>query len=146
MPRFGHATIISGDTVYLFGGRYNEPHIFGSKCFNDLHVLDMVSMEWRVVHGSSHNAEGIPSAREFHTLTAVSVTHAVLFGGSKGHLYRGDCWILDLVKASTSCEENPASIWTSCLHHGRPYHKRRKLKLPERAKHITVLELYSKRI
>ena len=74
-------------------------------------------------------------------------THAVLFGGSKGHLYRGDCWIFYLVIASTSCEENPASIWTNCLHHGRPYRKKEEaFKLPERAKHSAVLEPYSKRI
>ena len=147
LPRFGHTTIISGDTVYLFGGRYNEPHIFGSKCFNDLHVLNMVSMEWRLVQGSWHDAEGIPPAREFHTLTILSDTHAILFGGSKGHLYRGDCWILDLVKASkASCEDNPSSIWTDCLHHGRPYRKQKKQKLPERAKHSALLEPYSKRI
>merc|ERR1712117_297637 len=80
LPRFGHATIISGDMVYLFGGRYNEPHIFGSKCFNDLHVLDMVNMEWRLIHGTSDaDAEGMPPAREFHALTAVSDSHAVLF-------------------------------------------------------------------
>ena len=72
LPRFGHATIISGDTVYLFGGRYNEPHIFGSKCFNDLHALDMVNMEWRLVHGHTYDNEKIPPAREFHTLTAIS--------------------------------------------------------------------------
>ena len=151
-PRFGHATIVSGDTVvYLFGGHIYDPHLFGSKCLNDLHALDMVNMEWRLVHAHTYDAYGTPPAREFHTLTAVSDTHAVLFGGRKGHLYRGDCWILDMLNAKESCQENPASMWTKCLHHGKPYRKKKSYggilqKLPERGKHSAVLEPYSKRI
>ena len=150
LPRFGHATIVSGDTVYLFGGRIYDPHLFGSKCLNDLHALDMVNMEWRLVHGHTYDADGTPPAREFHTLTVVSDTHAVLFGGRKEHLYRGDCWILDMVNAKEPCQENPSSIWTKCLHHGRPYCKKRDgetlQKLPHRGKHSAVMEPYSKRI
>ena len=93
----------------------------------------------------------MPSVREFHTLTLISETKAVLFGGSEGqHGTLGDCWLLDLVKAKRP-QEDPSSIWTKCLHHGRPYRKRTRSgtalqKLTMRQKHSATLEPYSQRL
>ena len=134
------AAVISGDTVFFFGGR-----------FNDLHTLDMVSMEWNQVHGSYPDDVGIPSWRVCHTFTLISDTKAVLFGGTQNHYNTlGDCWILDLQKAKRPQEE-PASFWTKCLHHGSPYQKEKRdgttlNKLTMRQRHTAVLEPYSKRL
>ena len=140
-PRRGHTTIISGDTVFLFGGAYHDT-------LNDLHTLDMVAMEWRQVHGSSTDASGVPSVRKDHSLTIISADIAVLFGGtctgkedSTGEFdFLGDCWILDLVKAKSLIEES-SSIWTRCRHHETPdpYDG-------GRYKHAAVLEPYSQRL
>lgn len=65
----------------VFGGHASEVGWFRSKTehyFNDVAVLDRQgSVQWRAV-----SAEGaLPAGREFHTLTAVSPTRLLLFGG-----------------------------------------------------------------
>ena len=42
-PRAAHTTFVCGDAVILFGGRLAEERL------NDLHVLDMSSMQWTQV-------------------------------------------------------------------------------------------------
>ena len=45
-PRARHTTVAFGEYVLLFGGETNSVPLY----LNDLHILDMTTMEWRVVH------------------------------------------------------------------------------------------------
>ena len=45
-PRAAHTTFVCGDAVFLFGGRLVDERL------NDLHVLDMRSMQWTQVSHS----------------------------------------------------------------------------------------------
>ena len=131
-PRRRHQTIVSGDTVFLFGGiGYEQPQLY-----NDLFTLDMVSKQWKRVHATMPMGEGmsaagqrcqmssgtVPSRWGCHTLTRISATTAVLFGAfsPQGALSYGseaidDCWLLDLESAKQL--KGPTSIWTRVQNH-----------------------------
>jgi len=116
-PRAAHTTLCCGDAVLLFGGR------LAGKRLNDLHVLDMLSLQWTKVHDSvsGEAAEGLPCGRSWHSLTRISPTAAVLFGGYNSEWKPlGDCWLLDTAACKTAIREpnsDPSTLWTSCRHH-----------------------------
>ena len=132
-PRAAHATFVCGDVVVLFGGRLAEERL------NDLHILDMSSMQWTQViprdvtlvlgdnsfkmsrnqllkfsshpsqvHGpaTGEAANRLPCGRSWHSLTRISQTGAVLFGGyDSDGTPLGDCWLLDTAGCKTAIQE-----------------------------------------
>ena len=129
-PRAYHASIINGDTVFLFGGA-TQPRTESVKTpLNDLYMLDMVSLRWKRVHGPRPNNStfNVPNAREWHSLTWISPSKAILFGGFHRQRHRNpdyrDCWILDLNKAKENLDIS--SIWKQIPvndYEKRRYHK-----------------------
>ena len=68
-PRARHTTVAFEEHVLLFGGETN------SHKFNDLHILEMNSMEWRMVHGFM-GGWAVPEPRSGNTMTKISSTSA----------------------------------------------------------------------
>lgn len=90
-PRAAHAAALVNNIVYIFGGRHQNSRL------NDLHCLNMDTMEWSgplPVQGS----DGVlPEGRSWHSLNALSENSLVLYGGfSQNDMPLSDCWILDL--------------------------------------------------
>ena len=128
--------IIRDDTIFLFGGFTEIMDGSGSlQTVNDLYILNMKSMRWELVHGSNpHNA--IPCARSDHSLTLISQSAAVLYGGhNQSDETLGDCWILDLDKARPGLQD-PSTIWTRL---NQP-------QLQPRAYHSAVIDSVSQRL
>ena len=114
--RWGSRNIISGDTLFLFGGLDRRPELY-----NDLYILDMKSFMWTKVHDNL-SSEKVPRDSR-HTLTKVSQSKALLLG--KVSMYSSDsdsdCWLLDLDLALQL--QDPSSIWTKIsMHFVRDYH------------------------
>ena len=111
-PVNGAAIIVKKDTVFSFGGADNQ-----GKCSNDLYLLDMVSMRWRIVQVPiTYDAKFRPRARCGHTLTRISESAAILFGGWGPDIGPfGDSWILNLNNARDL--ENESPIWTKFTTH-----------------------------
>ncbi|KAF0689615.1 Aste57867_18946 [Aphanomyces stellatus] len=76
-PRSGHSAVAHGSFIYVFGGVNMQL----GEVYNDLHVLDTVTMEW-----TQPNARGAaPSPRNSHA--AVATTRGMLvLGGSSPHV------------------------------------------------------------
>ena len=129
--RRGHTTILSGDTVFLFGGNVENQGL------NDLYIFDMVGLRWKLVHGPlSGDAfiDVVPKGRFAHTMTCINQSAAVVHGGVDSHWKMlGECWVLDLNKAKQLHE--PSSIWTL---QSKSWSKR--------ACHAAVLEPISRRL
>ena len=75
----------------------------------------MKSMRWKLVHGSSSDMSytTLPCPRRENSLTLISQSTAVLYGGSVRAPHtksNGNCWLLDLDKAMQL--HDPSSIWT----------------------------------
>ena len=123
--------VIRDDTLFLFGGGIRTSH--GVEALNYLHILNMKTMSWKLVHGPSSEMASnrvVPSARRLHSLTLISQNVAVLYGGiretSMGGIKEtsmggiksmdvggnaiGDCWLLNLDRARQL--QDPSSIWT----------------------------------
>ena len=102
--------ILREDTVFLFGGEIGV-----MECANDLHILSMKSMRWKLVHGSypSSNTK-LPCPRTANSLTLISQSAAVLYGGVAQNLRFADCWLLNLDKAIQL--QDPSSIWRKVNH------------------------------
>ena len=99
-PRANHLMTISGTTVFLFGGMGTD-----HDRNNDLYILDLPSMRWRVVHGNISRGEAPQIYHSYeYTLTCITQSTAVLFG------HRHDLWLLNLTNAKQ--ETNPSLIWT----------------------------------
>ena len=115
--RFQHSTVISGDTLYLFGGFSNRDGYV-----NDLHVLDMVSMRWAKVHGNILD-NNVPCNESNGKFTLVSQSMAMLYlspseDGVDSRSFES-CWLLNLEKAKQLMD--PSSIWTKIPpHFSRP--------------------------
>ena len=102
-PRVGHAATISGDTAFVFGGVGEDV-----QKYNDLHILDMLTMRWKKVHG---NLPGLEISMGVYTLTRVSESAAVLYGHSYFMYGQSPIFlVLDLHKAKHLSD--PSSIWT----------------------------------
>lgn len=87
-PRAAHAATLIKNTVYVFGGRHQNSRM------NDLHCLNMDTMEWN----GPLAVEGVlPEGRSWHSLNALSDNYLVLYGGfSQNDVPLSDCWVLDL--------------------------------------------------
>jgi len=89
-PRAAHAADISGDFVFIFGGRLRDERN------NDLFALDMKKLEWK--HNLTTNSGSQqPSGRSWHSFNFVSPNHAIIYGGLRNHgfpsRYWWDCYI-----------------------------------------------------
>ena len=114
--------VISGDTVFLFGGSMTTiPHHY--KYYNDLYKLDMATMVWRKVHDnlpSGMGPEPDKGGGSSSTLTHISSSSAIFFGSilTRSHgepAFEDDCWHLNLVNAKKIVD--PAQIWTRFRSH-----------------------------
>ena len=128
-PRLWPLITISDDSVFLFGGFTD-----GGYC-NDLHLLDMPSMRWQVVHGNSmSNGQGPTfSSSRVYSFTNISQSSAAIIGAYKdsGH-YIDDCWLLNLHNAKKLMD--PSVIWTKITN---PY---------PRCWHAAVMQPLSRRL
>lgn len=91
-PRAAHAAIVVGSSVFIFGGRLDN------KRLNDLHHCDLNSLTWTCLMTASETPDpSRPQGRSWHSLTVVSETSAILYGGYDNlNTPLGDCWRLDL--------------------------------------------------
>ena len=67
------------------------------KLLNDLYVLDLDTMSWKLVSSSSSSSSfGLrqPSPRNQHTLTYIRGGRILLLGGWDGHQPKDDVWLL----------------------------------------------------
>ena len=89
-PCSGHASCITGETVWLYGG------ILDAGNPDVLYQLDMPTLAWTMIHtgGSS-----IPQWRRFCTLNALN-RQLVLHGGLGNGRHWNDTWVLDLSSQS----------------------------------------------
>lgn len=86
-PRAAQAAAKLGNVAYIFGGRYLE------RRRNDLHALDMDTLEWS---DSIPTTGNVPEGRTWHSLSAVSDKHLFLYGGFNNmEEALGDAYILD---------------------------------------------------
>ena len=122
--RFNHSTVISGKTVFLFGGFRG----YSADGLNDLHILDMESMVWKRVHHCIPKARTkvpCPSPMRYTSqmhkkpFTRISPSMALLFSDdilTTTH----DLWLLNLDKAKELIDEHTptygpklaSTIWT----------------------------------
>ena len=138
-PRAWHSTVINESTIFLFGGSAHSEE--GEEInLNDLHTLDMSNLRWKLVHGPAYDSSTfrVPSAREGQSLTWISQSAAILFGGL-GVLWEwsgrlGDCWLLHLNQAEKS--NDLSTIWTRIKTNN----------LQKRFVHTAVLEPLSQRL
>ncbi|XP_014279668.1 kelch domain-containing protein 1 isoform X2 [Halyomorpha halys] len=85
-PRAAHAADVSGDKVFIFGGRLAEMRA------NDLYVLDLKKMYWTQISIKDSSFE-IPEGRSWHSFNFITENRAVLFGGlSRNQIPCGDWW------------------------------------------------------
>ncbi|KAL1545983.1 tip elongation aberrant protein 1-like isoform X1 [Salvia divinorum] len=93
------ANVVGDEKMVIFGGSGEGE----ANYLNDLHVLDLNSMDW-----SSPEVKGsVPSPRDSHT--AVAVGHRLfMFGGDSGYRSQGDVNVLDMNKV----------VWSKLDTHG----------------------------
>ena len=109
--RYRGSTVLSGDAIFLFGGKDVSSWLH----LNDLFMLDLTTMKWKMLHASSDTNE-LPSARKGQTLTPISRSKGLLIGGgvtefSPHMCYKlaTDCWLLDFDEAKKGNETT--SMW-----------------------------------
>ncbi|KAG0410090.1 hypothetical protein HPB47_012802 [Ixodes persulcatus] len=110
LPRAAHAAAQIESKVFIFGGRHQENRL------NDIHSLDLDAMEWS---GALQTVGEKPCGRSWHSFTAVSPVHVVLYGGfSQSEEPLADCWLF-VVGALTWIRVElplPPRLWHSaCL-------------------------------
>uniref|UniRef100_A0A0G4GSZ3 BTB domain-containing protein n=1 Tax=Chromera velia CCMP2878 TaxID=1169474 RepID=A0A0G4GSZ3_9ALVE len=86
-PRACHTLTKVGNKLYMFGG-YD-----GSKCFNDIDILDLDTRFW--ICGVAIKGTP-PQARNAHTMTPIE-TKLYLFGGHSGNKHLTDLHVFDTV-------------------------------------------------
>ncbi|XP_071520666.1 kelch domain-containing protein 2-like isoform X2 [Panulirus ornatus] len=89
-PRAAHTADVTGDRVYIFGGRFKEVRM------NDLHCLDLINLTWsgNLTDGEIQEA---PEGRSWHTFNFVSENKAVMYGGfNTTQQVLKDIWVLDV--------------------------------------------------
>ena len=110
-PRIEQLAIVNDGIVFLYGG-YD-----GKQQYNDLHILDMATLTWRLVHGNIE--ENLPMD-QFHTFTRISKNEAVLYGVKWLSEFMADwrceddCWFLDLQISQNSGQ---SAMWTRMRSH-----------------------------
>ncbi|CAG5131404.1 unnamed protein product [Candidula unifasciata] len=87
--RAAHSAVCINDTVYLFGGRHQTGRL------NDLHLLDLETHTWS---GRISCKGGEPTGRSWHTMSQLSKTDLLLFGGFDNNRQPlDDAWKLDIL-------------------------------------------------
>ena len=88
-PRASHASTISGDKVWIYGGYSTDPF----RVYDELYQLNMVSLTWTKIQSGQLR----PRCRKMCSLTAVTENQIVLHGGrSTSNEILSDTWIFDL--------------------------------------------------
>ena len=88
LNRYGHSAVVWGDQMIVFGGYDNV-----SGASNDLFVLDLKSLQWRVVKFVKSPP---PAARYFHSMVLDGNGNAVVFGGKGPSSVINDCFRIKL--------------------------------------------------
>ncbi|CAL4078992.1 unnamed protein product, partial [Meganyctiphanes norvegica] len=89
-PRAAHAADVTGDQVYIFGGRHRSLRM------NDLHCLDLNTMRWSG-NLAIQSPEGLPEGRSWHSFKFVSHNKAIVYGGfNEKCQVLSDVWVLEL--------------------------------------------------
>ncbi|KAH9507206.1 Kelch domain-containing protein 2 [Bulinus truncatus] len=113
--RAAHTTVCINSIVYLFGGRHK------SKRMNDLHCFNLETHTWS---GTKYCKGNQPIGRSWHSMTAISHSELIIYGGfSNDNEPLDDMWLLDvdcfcwtLVKPSTG---HPRLWHSACMNmHG----------------------------
>ena len=116
--RSNQATTIVHDKAWLFGGQDGIEGI----SLNDLHMLDMKTLTWTLVY--SGKDEVVSGLLEGHTLTAMSDSQLLLYGGMTEEMDPMDTkpwktWIFDIIGRSwrqiNEYEENGRSHCTATI-------------------------------
>ena len=98
--------MLNGNDLFLFGGRNNGDRL------NDLYHLDMVTLRWTLLLANRvvRSLSGYPVGRTWHTLTKVSATRAIMYGGyDTQQRPLNDCWELDITPLRH--RERPRRRW-----------------------------------
>eukprot|EP01127_Copromyxa_protea_P018187 TRINITY_DN5659_c0_g1_i1.p1 TRINITY_DN5659_c0_g1~~TRINITY_DN5659_c0_g1_i1.p1 ORF type:complete len:413 (-),score=51.01 TRINITY_DN5659_c0_g1_i1:523-1761(-) len=90
-PRLGHTATVVGNEIWVFGGSDGSQAFF-----NDLHIFNTVSGEWR----NSEISGTPPSPRSGHSATLVADGKIIIFGGESGSDTLNDVHVLDTQKAT----------------------------------------------
>ena len=93
-PRSGHTLCVCNGAVYLFGG-FGGGH-FQRKAFNDVHMFNMESYEWKKVATVGDNR---PDGRSGHICQPFG-TRLLVGGGWNSKQTFEDIWVLDVVLGS----------------------------------------------
>jgi len=108
-PRAAHSATRAGTNAYIFGGRHMETRL------NDLHCLDLETMQWSLVMADTGNGlvDSVPRGRSWQSVTMVETGKAeaglLLYGGFDNTLAAlGDCWRIDLASQPPT--------WIRCPH------------------------------
>ena len=90
-PRYGHSTVVEGDSMYVFGGERS------SYSFNDVWAFNFVTGSWSFVA-----TKGAPPSPRFDhsAVTTVLDGHPrmIILGGRDQAGIKADMWALDLTK------------------------------------------------
>jgi len=98
-PRAAHSVCVVGTKAYVFGGRHGDFRL------NDLHCLDLESLEWSELVADTGRASGVshivPAGRSWQTMvsleTGLEEGGLILYGGFDNSLSAlSDCWRMDL--------------------------------------------------
>lgn len=89
-PRAAHAADVTGDRVYIFGGRHRNLRM------NDLHCLDFKTMRWSG-NLAIQSPEFLPEGRSWHSFKFISHDKAIVYGGfNEKCQVLSDVWVLEL--------------------------------------------------
>ncbi|RZF40308.1 hypothetical protein LSTR_LSTR006917 [Laodelphax striatellus] len=104
-PRAAHSAAVSGNVVYIFGGRLQSVRN------DELHAIDhrLISLSGNLK--SSMKGAHWPSGRSWHSFTFTSPTVAFIQGGmSNSNQTLDDVWKLTFQDDSIECEMQPTHI------------------------------------
>ncbi|KAL4239030.1 Kelch domain-containing protein 2 [Mactra antiquata] len=109
LARAAHASILLGNTLYIFGGRHQDRRL------NDLHCLNIDTLTWS---GELHTEGPIPCGRSWHTFTAISKDQGFMYGGySHSGVPLSDAWVLNVVDKRWCQLDVPSDrprLWHTC--------------------------------
>eukprot|EP00698_Gefionella_okellyi_P002052 TRINITY_DN1192_c0_g1_i1.p1 TRINITY_DN1192_c0_g1~~TRINITY_DN1192_c0_g1_i1.p1 ORF type:complete len:896 (-),score=200.83 TRINITY_DN1192_c0_g1_i1:38-2689(-) len=93
--RSGHSFTLVGHKLLLFGG-------FGHNYFNDIYLFDLRTNTWERLQGSGN----VPSARAWHSTTAIDDHVVFVFGGISSGTTTNDSYFLDTDNGHWSIAES----------------------------------------
>eukprot|EP00727_Mastigamoeba_balamuthi_P010789 m51a1_g6332 hypothetical protein (598) ;mRNA; r:14406-16740 len=90
-PRWGHTAVTVGERIVVFGGHD------GATMLNDAYVLDTATFTWSQLPIVKNEGEDStpPTPRAGHTMTTLSATRLLLFGGGDGEKVLNDLHVLE---------------------------------------------------